>query len=224
MWKNSAVIRADSLTKSFSPNARAVLRGVSLAVEPGESVALMGPSGSGKSTLLHLLGGLEAPSSGSVCIAEQDLTRLSDETLSRFRRRHLGFVFQFFNLVPTLTALENVELPLLLDGADAATRRKKALDCLKSVDLEDKAECYPPELSGGELQRVAVARALVADPWVVLADEPTGSLDSAQGKEVLSLLQGLCASRKTALFVVTHDPSVAARLDRTLTILDGLLT
>jgi putative ABC transport system ATP-binding protein len=218
------VIEARSLTKSYGPRAQEVLRGITLQVARAESAALMGPSGSGKSTLLHLLGALDTPTEGEVRIGGERLSGLSDEALSAFRRKHLGFVFQFFNLAPTLTAAENVELPLLLDGVPPRERRQRALTLLDRMGLGSKSESYPAELSGGEMQRIAVARALVARPWVVLADEPTGSLDSAQGAEVLELLLQTTREQGASLFLVTHDAAVAARCHRTLRLLDGRLS
>lgn len=219
----AALIEAIDLKKQYPREQAPALSGVSLRVEPGQTVALTGPSGSGKTTLLHLLAGLERPTSGSVVLGGKDLSSMNDGCLSKFRRRHVGMVFQFFNLVPGLSVRENVELPLLLDGLGRKERRKRATRRLQEVQLSERLDAYPSELSGGEMQRVAVARALVADPWIVLADEPTGSLDSRQGAAVLDLLRQICSDGNHALFMVTHDAELAAGLERTLQLHDGRL-
>lgn len=217
------LIEAIDLSKQYPQETTETLCGVSLRVEAGEAVALMGPSGSGKTTLLHLLAGLERPSSGRVVLGGSDLSGMNDGDLAKFRRQRVGMVFQFFNLVPALTVGENVALPLLLDGVSRSERRERAQSRLKEVGLSNKATTYPSKLSGGEMQRVAVARALVADPWIVLADEPTGSLDSKQGAAVLDLLCQTCSDGNHALFLVTHDQQVAAKLQKTLYLADGRL-
>jgi putative ABC transport system ATP-binding protein len=199
------------------------LRGVSFRVEKGEMVATMGPSGSGKSTLLNIIGGLDHPSEGTVLIDGTDVAALADDALTRVRREKIGFVFQFFNLLPTLTARENVALPLHLAGRrrrDAALRASKMLEL---VGLREREEHLPDELSGGEQQRVALARALVLEPPLVLADEPTGNLDSTNGAEVLALLQQLQQQFGTTVLMVTHDARAAAVCHRVLTMQDGLL-
>jgi putative ABC transport system ATP-binding protein len=197
------------------------LRGVSLRVEAGEFVAIMGPSGSGKSTLMHLLGALDTPTTGRALFQGKDLRSLSDRERSLLRRTRLGFVFQFFNLLPTLTAEENVALPLLLGGQARTGAVKAAVGALERVGLGDRSGHYPDEMSGGEKQRVAVARALVAEPDAVLCDEPTGNLDSATSKEVLTLLRNLPKSGRRSVIMVTHDPQAAAYGNRLVKIRDG---
>ena len=199
------------------------LRGVSFRVEKGEMVATMGPSGSGKSTLLNIIGGLDRPSEGTVVIDGTELAALGDDALTRLRREKIGFVFQFFNLLPTLTARENVALPLHLAGRrrrDAALRASKMLEL---VGLREREEHLPDELSGGEQQRVALARALVLEPPLVLADEPTGNLDSTSGADVLALLQRLQHQFDTTVLMVTHDAKAAAVCHRVLNMQDGQL-
>ncbi len=199
------------------------LRGVSLRIEAGEFVAIMGPSGSGKSTLLHLLGALDTPTTGQALFGGRDLQTLSDRERSLLRRTRIGFVFQFFNLLPTLTAAENVALPLLLDGRPRARAIGMAADALQRVGLRDRQDHFPDELSGGEMQRVAVARALVTEPEAVLCDEPTGNLDSATSQEILSLLRSLPESGRRCVVMVTHDAHAAAYGDRLVKIRDGRL-
>jgi putative ABC transport system ATP-binding protein len=197
------------------------LDGVDLTVRNGEFVAVMGPSGSGKSTLLHLLGGLERPTSGTVLIGDTDLHRLSKNESARFRRRNIGFVFQFFNLVPTLTAAENVALPLLLEGQRYGAVRGRVESQLGALRLADRATHAPSELSGGEKQRVAIARALIVDPRLILADEPTGNLDSHTGAEILDLLRKACNERGVTIVLVTHDLRAASYADRMVIVRDG---
>jgi ABC-type lipoprotein export system ATPase subunit len=198
------------------------LAGVDLAVAAGELVALIGPSGSGKSTLLHLAGGLDVPDAGTVRVADRDLAALSVADRARVRRRDVGFVFQFFHLLPTLSVAENVELPLLLDKRRRRADRVGAL--LDRVGVAHRADHLPGELSGGEMQRAAIARALVAEPALLLADEPTGNLDSATGAGVLALLTEVVAEAGTALMMVTHDEAAAALAGRVLRLRDGRLT
>ena len=226
----SAVVELVDVTKSYAGNAEAAaggagarvdaLRGVSLRIRPGELVAIVGPSGSGKSTLLNLVGALDRATSGTVKIHGKDLSRMNDDAVTRLRRDEIGFVFQFFNLLPTLTALENVMLPSLLAGKKPREVRDKAATQLAAVGLEKRASHRPDQLSGGEMQRVAIARALVSDPPLVLADEPTGNLDTKTGEGVLELLVGAKSERRTVV-LVTHDPKVAARADRVISIRDG---
>ena len=197
------------------------LRGVSFRVARGEMVATMGPSGSGKSTLLNIVGGLDRASEGTVLIDGADTSRLDDDALTRLRREKIGFVFQFFNLLPTLTARENVALPLYLSGAGRREAVRRASEMLALVGLAEREEHLPDELSGGEQQRVAMARALVLGPPLVLADEPTGNLDSRSGQEVLALLQNLQRQFGTTVLMVMHDPKAAAVCDRILTMEDG---
>jgi putative ABC transport system ATP-binding protein len=212
------------LTKVFGEGRSAVqaLRGVDLEVAHGEFGAIMGPSGSGKSTLLHLLGGLDTPTSGSVRIGEVELAGLSDRELTLLRRRRMGFVFQFFNLLPTLTAEENIAFPLMLAGEDPSRYRERVEELLALVGLGDRRHHLPQELSGGEQQRVAVARALVTSPEIVLADEPTGNLDSSTGEDVLAIMRRSVTELGQTIVVVTHDPSAASVADRILFMRDGL--
>jgi putative ABC transport system ATP-binding protein len=195
--------------------------GVSLSVSRGEFVCIMGPSGSGKSTLLHMLGGLESPTRGSVRIDGTEIHSLSEDERARFRRRNVGFVFQFFSLVPTLTTAENVALPLLLEGHRYSELRESVESILVEVGLGGRALRAPSELSGGEMQRVAIARALLRKPRVLLADEPTGNLDTKTGQEVLSLLRRVCDESQSATVIVTHDLRVAGHADRVLILRDG---
>ena len=189
------------------------LEHVSLRIDRGRFVALMGPSGSGKSTLLNLLAGLDRPSAGTVTVAGQRLNDLSEDELARFRARHVGFVFQFFNLIPVLTACGNVELPLLLTSLGREERHQRARVALRVVGLEARADHRPSELSGGEQQRVAIARAIVSDPEIVVADEPTGDLDARNAVEILALLRDLCREFEKTVVMVTHDPRGEAFVD-----------
>ena len=212
-------------TKTYIQGRRTVnaVRGVTLAVRPGEFVTIMGPSGSGKSTLMHLMGALDTPSSGRAVFQGQDLQTMTDRQRSLLRRDRIGFVFQSFNLLSTLTAAENVALPLLLGSTGRRTALSRATECLERVGLGHRAEHFPDELSGGEMQRVAVARALVADPEAVLCDEPTGNLDTATSREILTLLSKLPEPGKRAVIMVTHDPSAASYGTRLVKIRDGLV-
>ena len=218
-----ALLELERVTRRFERGATEVvaLRDVDFAVDAGERVALIGRSGSGKSTLLHLAGGLDQPDSGSVRFDGRDLAPLSIGDRAKLRRRDIGFVFQFFHLIPTLTVRENVELPLLLDGAKVDGR---VGDLLERVELAHRSDHLPGELSGGEMQRTAIARALVARPRLLLADEPTGNLDSTTGAAVLDVLFGEVREHGVALVMVTHDREVAARAGRTHNLHDGLLT
>jgi putative ABC transport system ATP-binding protein len=200
-----------------------VLRGVEARIARGELVVLVGRSGSGKSTLLNLIGGIDVPSEGEVVVDGFPLTRAGEAARTRFRRRHLGFVFQFFNLVPTLTVEENLRLPLELNGASAAAARRAARDLLEEVGLGGRAGSFPERLSGGEQQRVAVVRALVHDPLLVLADEPTGNLDLETGRQVLDLLDRLTRRAGKTMVMATHSREVIGLADRLLTIQDGRL-
>jgi putative ABC transport system ATP-binding protein len=209
------VIEISDVSRVYRRGADEVhaLERVSLHIERGRFVALMGPSGSGKSTLLNILAGLDRPTSGSVVVAGQKLVDLSEDELARFRARHVGFVFQFFNLIPVLNARANVELPLLLTHLPKAERRTRALTALRIVGLEERAEHKPSELSGGEQQRVAIARAIVSDPEIVVADEPTGDLDARNAVEILSLLRDLAREFGKTVVMVTHDPRGEAYVD-----------
>jgi putative ABC transport system ATP-binding protein len=219
------MIECRDVTKVYQQGRQVVrvLAGISLRIEPGEFVSIMGRSGSGKSTLLHLLGGLDVPTSGQVLFEGQDLDDLSDRQRSHLRRSRIGFVFQFFNLLPSLSAVENVALPLSLAGQCAKATRQLALEALERVRLGHRACHFPEEMSGGEMQRVAVARALVADPDVVLCDEPTGNLDGACSREVLALLRSLPEAGRRSVVMVTHDPQAANLADRVIHIQDGKL-
>jgi putative ABC transport system ATP-binding protein len=216
-------VRTENLQKSFLLGANAVgaLRGVDLTVGRGEFVAVMGPSGCGKTTLLNLVGGIDLPSRGAVWVDGVDLSRLSDDALADLRRDRLGYVFQFYNLIPTLTARENVETPMAFRGTSRRHRRERAEALLKRVGLGDRADHKPAELSGGEQQRVAIARALANDPALVLLDEPTGDLDTQTGDEILKLLGTLNRDEKVTLLVATHDPKVATASSRVVRMRDG---
>ena len=196
------------------------LRDINLHITPGEYVSIMGPSGSGKSTLLNLLGLLDHATSGTYRLAEEDTTELNDEELAHIRRERIGFVFQFFHLVPRLTAAQNIELPLTLSGIAAEERHEKVHKVLTAMGIEDRANHRPDQLSGGQRQRVAIARATVMEPNLILADEPTGNLDRASGKEVVGILEDLNQKGMT-LLVVTHDPELGARSKRSLHMVDG---
>ena len=218
----SWVLRTRGLRKEYGREASLVraVDGVDLEVAPGETVAVMGPSGCGKSTLLYLLGGLDRPTAGEIWLDGQDITPMSERALARLRRDAIGFVFQAFHLMDELTAVENVELPALLAGRSPRAARRRAEELLERVGLADRARFLPTALSGGQRQRVAVARALVADPLVVLADEPTGNLDSASARDVLRLFDQLHQAGQT-LIIVTHDARIAATADRMISMRDG---
>ena len=224
MSAERALVEARQLRRVFQEGdrSRTVLDGLDLQIQPGECVALLGRSGSGKSTLLNLISGIDRPSSGELIVGGQDLAALSERERTLFRRRHIGFVFQFFNLIPTLSVAENLRLPLELNG-----RSDESEQCvehwLAAVGLADRGDSYPDRLSGGEQQRVALARALVHDPTLVLADEPTGNLDAVTGRQVLDLLNRLVRDSGKTLLVVTHARAVAALADRVLTLAEGRL-
>lgn len=221
-----SILRAEHLEKTFGGSSGgaasvAALKNVDLAVERGEFVAITGASGSGKSTLLHLLGGIARPTSGSVLLEGVDLASLDDDALARMRRRRIGFVFQRYNLLPELSLVENVALPLVLDGVANARSEEAARAALETVGLSHRAEHRPDELSGGEQQRGAIARALVAEPAIVLADEPTGALDSVNSHRVIELLMRLATDQQQTVILVTHDPGIAAAAGRTIRMQDG---
>jgi putative ABC transport system ATP-binding protein len=188
-----------------------VLDGINLTVPQGEFVALMGPSGSGKTTLLNLIAGIDRPTSGKVIVADTDVAGLSEGALAKWRSRNVGFIFQFYNLIPVLTAMENVALPLMLSPLSGKQRKERALTALKIVGLADRSEHYPKQLSGGQEQRVAIARAIVTDPQVLVADEPTGDLDAKSAEDILNLMQTLNQEFKKTIVMVTHDPRAAQR-------------
>jgi len=217
------IVEAKALRKQYRLGQHTVdaLRGVDFVVEKGQFVAIMGPSGSGKSTLLHLLGGLDKPSDGEVTLAGQRLSILDDNQTTLVRRHNIGFVFQFFNLLPTLTAEENVALPLIIDGQDLRKHQARIDGLLELVGLIDRRHHKPDQLSGGEQQRVAIARALVTEPTIVLADEPTGNLDSKSGAAIMELLRRSCDELGQTIVVVSHDPRAATYADCVVFLGDG---
>jgi putative ABC transport system ATP-binding protein len=217
------ILETQNLTKHYRMGevTVAALDGVDFSVQKGEFIAIMGPSGSGKSTLLHLLGGLDAPTAGEVILAGQPLSKLSDDQITRFRRRKVGFIFQFYNLLPTLTATENIALPLLIDGQPLSRHRQHLEQLFSLVGLTDRASHHPDQLSGGQQQRVAIARAFVNTPEIVLADEPTGNLDSRAGAAILELLSRTCKELNATIVMVTHDPRAASYADRVVFLKDG---
>jgi putative ABC transport system ATP-binding protein len=223
---NGALVRIDGVEKTFHRGSEEihVLARLDLSVPNGEFLALMGPSGSGKSTLLNLIGGLDRPTRGTVEIAGDHLDKLSDRQLAAWRARHVGFVFQLYNLIPVLTAERNVELPLLLTHLSKAERRKHVDTALAMVGLSHRAKHYPRTMSGGEQQRVGIARGIVTDPTILLCDEPTGDLDRKSGDEILNLLQALNREHGKTIIMVTHDPHASARASRTVYLNKGQLT
>ena len=220
---SSSLIVVENLFKQYQLTDPPVLKSVSLTVEKGTFVSLMGASGCGKSTLLHLLGALDTPTSGTVRINEVVISTFSETQLALFRQQQLGFVFQFFNLLPTLSVLENVALPLLLNGYKREEAHHVAVDWLDKVGLSHRTNASPPQLSGGEQQRAAVVRALIHQPFLVLADEPTGNLDSASGAAVMSILKELAFAQGTTIVMATHSEELAQQTDRILRLKDGVL-
>lgn len=218
---SAPVLRVERVSKAYA--GRSVLRDVSFALRAGQRLALTGPSGSGKTTLLNCLGGVDRPDAGSIVLQGDALERLSSDQLARVRRHRVGTVFQFFHLLPTLTAFENVEFPLQLIGVPVAQRRPRVAALLERVNLTARAAAFPAQLSGGEMQRVAIARALVHQPDLILADEPTGNLDSANGENILALLHDLTEETRTALVLVTHSPGATAICHRTIHLRDGVM-
>ena len=220
-----AAVQVQNVRKIYKRDSQdiVVLDGLSLEVPEGEFVALMGPSGSGKTTLLNLIAGIDRPTSGSVVVAGTNVGQLSESALAKWRSRNVGFIFQFYNLIPVLTALENVELPLLLTSLSKKERRERALTALKVVGLSDRMDHYPRQLSGGQEQRVAIARAIVADPTLILLDEPTGQLDSKSSDEVLELLRRLNEEFHKTIMMVTHDAKAAASAKTVLHLEKGVL-
>ena len=218
-----SLVEATGLTKTYGQGETAVtaLDHVNLSIARGEFVAVMGPSGCGKSTLLHLIGGLDRPTAGSVRLAGTDTSALDDTRLTELRRRKLGFVFQFFNLLPVLSALDNAALPLILDGQPPQRARAAAADWLRRLGMGDRLSHLPSQLSGGQQQRVALARALVSEPVLILADEPTGNLDTRAADEIAGLLRGVAGPSGRAVLMVTHDPRLAAYADRIVFLKDG---
>jgi putative ABC transport system ATP-binding protein len=218
-----SLIQTENLTKIYGSGDTQVtaLDHVNLKVEKGDFIAVMGPSGCGKSTLLHLLGGLDRPSEGRVAVDGISLAEMKDDELTRLRRKRMGFVFQFFNLIPVLTAVENAALPITLDGTKPSAAKKRAAEWLRRLGLEDRLNNRPDQLSGGQQQRVAVARALVSAPILILADEPTGNLDTKSGDEIASLLRKVAKEYGRTVVMVTHDPRIAAYADRIIFLKDG---
>ena len=226
MSENNTVVNAKNLTKVFTMGDVEVhaLRGLSVEIKRGEVVSIMGPSGSGKSTLMNILGCLDRPTSGEYCLDGESIAQLKDEQLAEIRNRKVGFVFQSFNLLPRSTALTNVELPLRYSPPNGRKRRELAREALVEVGLGDRIGHRPNELSGGQQQRVAIARALVNDPAIVMADEPTGNLDSKSGDEIMDLLMNLNQEKGTTLIIVTHDPEIAEQTQRVIHIRDGVVS
>jgi putative ABC transport system ATP-binding protein len=224
--QNNLLVRVRSVEKTFQRGSQEipVLQDLDLDVPQGEFLALMGPSGSGKSTLLNLLGGLDRPTRGAVEVGGERIDQLSDRKLADWRARHVGLVFQLYNLLPVLTAERNVDLPLLLTRLSKSERRKHVAAALAVVGLSHRAQHYPRQLSGGEQQRVGIARAIVTDPTLLLCDEPTGDLDRKSGDEILALLQGLHREHGKTIIMVTHDPHASARASRTVYLNKGQLT
>src|SRR5664279_5181499 len=213
MPQNGTMIRVDHVTKSYRRDSIEipVLRDISIDVPAGEFLALMGPSGSGKTTILNLIAGIDRPDAGKVIVNGTDIALLGESDLARWRARHVGFIFQFYNLLPVLTAFENVELPLLLTDLSARERAEHVATALAMVSLSDRAEHFPSELSGGQQQRVAIARAIISDPTILVADEPTGDLDRASAEDVLNLIDRLNRELGKTVIMVTHDPHSAAK-------------
>lgn len=218
-----SAIQLKSVSKNYIMGKENVtaLDNITLDIKDGEFIAIMGPSGSGKSTFANVIGGLDKPSSGSIIVDGDEITKLNDNLLSKYRNKKIGFVFQAFNLLPTYTALENVMIPLIITGESSEIRKQKALECLKEVGLGERVNHKPSELSGGERQRVSIARALVNNPEIIIADEPTGNLDSKKSEEIVSLLKNLNRKKKITLIIITHDPSVAKEADKILKMCDG---
>jgi len=219
------VLQANNLRKQYQLGSNRVdaLSGVEFAVEKGEFVAIMGPSGSGKSTLLHLIGGLDQPSDGEILLDGASLGQMNDRKVTLLRRRNIGFVFQFFNLLPTLSAEENILLPLLIDGKNPKAYQQRLITLLELTGLSDRRGHKPDQLSGGEQQRVALARALITEPAILLADEPTGNLDSKTGIVIMELLRQSCDKLEQSIVVVSHDPRAAAYADRVVFLRDGCI-
>ena len=222
---NNLIVQASEIVKTYATGRIAVraLRGVNLSVVRGEIIAIMGPSGCGKTTLLNCLSGLDTIDSGQIIVDGSDINHLSDNKKTEFRARRMGFVFQFYNLLPVLSAIENVELPLLVSGTGVKETRRRALAALEQVHLAEWANHRPAELSGGQRQRVTVARALVNDPAIVWGDEPTGDLDSANAQQIMDLICELNRNHSQTFVLVTHDPNIAARTHRTVHMVDGLI-
>jgi len=220
---NDIVIELQNVKKVYKMDGveTHALRGIDLQIRKKEFIAIMGPSGSGKSTLLHMVGALDKPSYGKILLDSVDISKLKESDLARLRGKKIGFIFQFFNLHPTLTALENVELPMMINGMDRVKRRKKAFKLLKSVGLDKRADHLPSQLSGGEHQRVAIARALANDPEIILADEPTGNLDTKTEAEIMNFLMKLQKERQMTVAVITHEKEITKYAERIVHLVDG---
>jgi putative ABC transport system ATP-binding protein len=218
-----SLISLENVTKTYFEDTSKfnALNNVSLEIEEGENIAIIGPSGSGKSTLLHILGCLDRPTSGKVIIEEQDTSKMNDNELAKLRNKKIGFVFQFFNLYPTLTVKRNIELPMLIGNKSSEERERKVKELLEMVNLTQRANYMPNQLSGGEKQRIAIARALANNPTIVLADEPTGNLDTKTGKEIIKMLEKLNLEYNITLIIITHDRDIASNAKRIINIKDG---
>ena len=223
----STIIKLDNIVKKFyigEPNELEILHGISLEVEEGEFVAIVGPSGSGKSTLMNMIGALDRPTSGDYFLDGINVGEADDEELSEIRNQKVGFVFQTYNLIPKVNALKNVELPMLYGGMDREERNKRSIELLKLVEMDDRAKHLPEELSGGQKQRVAIARAMANDPAIILADEPTGALDSKTGRLVMDIFHKLNKEQHKTIVLITHSPELAEETDRIIQIKDGVIT
>lgn len=219
------MLRVEGLSHSFKngPETTQVLHSINFEVKRGEMVALLGSSGSGKSTLLNLMAGLMKPTEGSIYIADQDIVKLNENSLAEFRRKHIGFIFQAYELIANLTVRENVELPLIFQGIRPSERKQKSLRLLEQVGIPDKAELFPSQLSGGQQQRVSIARSLITEPSVIFADEPTGNLDTRTEEEIIAILKNLNETVDTTFIIVTHEMEVAEQTKRIITLKDGVL-
>jgi putative ABC transport system ATP-binding protein len=220
------MIELKNVTKTYELGGEKIyaLNDVDLKINDGDFIAIVGPSGSGKSTLANMIGGLDMPDSGEVLIDESNIVKMSDKQLSEYRNKKIGFIFQSFNLQPTLTALENVTVPLIFGHIKSSERKKRAKECLDAVGLSDRIKHRPSQLSGGQRQRVCIARALVNNPSIIIADEPTGNLDSNKGKEIIDILKDLNQNAKITLIIITHDLSLAKEAKKIITIKDGKLS
>lgn len=220
------MLELKNLTKTYELGGEKIhaLDGVSLKIDKGDFLAITGPSGSGKSTLANIIGGLDTPDTGEVLVENTNIANMNDKNLSEYRNKSIGFIFQTFNLQPSLTALENVTIPLIFSHMKPSDRKKRAIDCLKAVGLSDRLKHKPGQLSGGQRQRVCIARALANNPQIIIADEPTGNLDSKKGAEIVELLEQLNKVAKMTLVIITHDPNVARRAHKVIQIKDGKIT
>ena len=225
--ENNEIIRMDSIVKKFyigKPNELTILKGISLSVKQGEFISIVGASGSGKSTLMNIIGALDRPTSGDYILDGLNMNEVPDDMLSEIRNKKIGFVFQTFNLISRTSALDNVELPMLYAGLSSSKRREKAIDLLTQVDMYDRMGHLPSELSGGQKQRVAIARAMANDPAIILADEPTGALDTSTGRLVMDLFHKLHEEQGKTIVLITHNPELADETERIITLSDGMIT